>query len=275
MPVFGLGTWRMGGDMNLDPTDDQVNIKAVKAAIDSGITHIDTAEKYAEGHAEEIVGQAITGYDRSKLFIVSKVADGNLRYDDVLKSFASSLKRLQTDYLDLYLIHAPNPKISIQETMRAMDKLKAEGLIKAIGVSNFNVSQMKEAQANSQNKIVANQLHYNLIVREVERKGILAYCQKNDIFLIAWRPLDTGSLAKPGMPVLDRIGKKYHKSPAQVAINWLISQTNVVTLSKMKSAIHLQDNLGATNWQMDKNDIEELIKEYPGQKDVSDVCPLL
>ena len=275
MPVFGLGTWRMGGDMEYDPSDDEANIKAVKTAIDSGITHIDSAEKYAQGHAEEIIAQAIKGYDRSKLFLVSKVADGNLRYDDVLKSCSDSLKRLEIDYLDLYLIHAPNPQIPIKETMKALDKLKAEGLIKNIGVSNFNVTRMKEAQANSKNKIVANQLHYNLIVREVEKKGVLKFCQENDVMLIAWRPLESGLLSKDKSSVMDKVCKKYQKAPAQVAINWLISQPNVVTLSKMKSPTHLQDNLGAIGWKLEKNDIADLRKNFPGQKDVSNVCPLI
>ncbi len=274
MPVFGLGTWRMGGDMEYDPSDDRANIKAVKAAIDSGITHIDSAEKYAQGHAEELVGKAIKGYDRSKLFLVSKVADGNLRYEDVLKSCVASLKRLGTDYLDLYLIHAPNPQIPIKETMKALDKLKAEGLIKNIGVSNFNVNRMKEAQAATKNKIVANQLHFNLIIREVERKGVLKYCQDNDVILIAWRPLEAGVLTKDQSPTVDRICKKYKKTPAQVAINWLVSQNNVVTLSKMKSPKHLQDNLGAIGWQMTEEDIDDLRKNFPGQQDVSPVCPL-
>ena len=101
MPVFGIGTWRMGGEMNLDPqNDDEADIKAIKTSIDLGITHIDTAEIYAQGHSEEIVAQAIKDSDRSKLFLVSKVSDDNLKFDDVLKACAASLKRLRTDYLD-------------------------------------------------------------------------------------------------------------------------------------------------------------------------------
>ena len=134
---------------------------------------------------------------------------------------------------------------------------------------------MKEAQVNSKNKIVTNQLHYNLIVREVERKEVLKFCQENDVILIAWRPLETGLLIRQDIPIMDKICKKYKKSPAQVAINWLISQPNVVTLSKMKSPVHLKDNLGSLGWQLEKNDIEDLRKNFPGQKDVSDVCPLL
>ena len=118
MPVFGLGTWKMGGDVNYNPNnDDEADIKAIKKAIDMGITHIDTAEKYAEGHAEKLVGKAIKGYKRSKLFIVSKVAESNLKYDDLINSCKKSLERLGTDYLDLYLIHGPSLTIPIQESI--------------------------------------------------------------------------------------------------------------------------------------------------------------
>lgn len=166
MPNFGLGTWRMGGDFIYDPNnDDKRDIKAIKTAIEMGITHIDTAEKYAEGHVERFVGEVASFFDRSKLFLVSKVSPENLRYDDVITSCQTSLNRLKTPYLNLYLIHGPNPQIPIKETMRAMDVLKEEGFIKNIGVSNFTIERLEEAQSYSQNKIVANQVHYNLIFR--------------------------------------------------------------------------------------------------------------
>lgn len=109
MPVYGLGTWGMGGRMEFDPNnDDQADIDAIKYAIDSGITHIDTAENYASGHAEKIVGQAIKGYNRRKLFIVSKVGRTKLKFEDLIQSANESLQRIGTEYLDLFLIHAPS-----------------------------------------------------------------------------------------------------------------------------------------------------------------------
>lgn len=277
MPVFGMGTWMMGGDVKRDPAnDDEADIKAIKTAIGMGITHIDTAEKYAEGYAEWLVGQAIKDYDRSKLFICSKVAESNLRYDDLIKSCKQSLKRLQTNYLDLYMIHAPNPEIPIKETMRAMDLLLEEGLIKNISVSNFSIERTKEAQSYTKNKIVANQLHLNLIFREPERKGLLEYCQKNDIMFIAWRPVQKGLITKKGVyKILDEMCKKYNKTPAQIAMNWLISQPNVVTLSKMRNIKHLKENLGAIGWQMEREDIEKLRSDFPNQENVSNVVPLI
>ena len=138
LPVFGLGTWQMGGRETHDPTNnDEQDIAAIQEAIRLGITHIDTAESYADGYTEQLVGKAIKDVDRSTLFLTSKVRPRNLKYDDVLKSCTESLKRLQTDYLDLYMIHKPNDEISITETMSALDRLVAEGLVKYIGVSDF------------------------------------------------------------------------------------------------------------------------------------------
>lgn len=275
MPVYGLGTWQMGGrfDRDLD-NDDEDDIKAIRQALELGIMHIDTAEKYAGGHAEELVGEAIKGYDRQKLFLVSKVGSDHLRFTDLLNSAKQSLERLLVNYLDLYLIHSPSLEIPIEETMKAMDKLLADGLIKNIGVSNFSVDRLKEAQSFSKNKIVANQLHYNLLVRESERKGLVDYCQANDVMFIAWRPIQKGILTGEGVEVLDQMAKKYHKTAAQISINWLISQENVATISKTKDLEHLKENLGALGWQMEKEDIETLRNEFPGQLGVSDAVPL-
>ena len=275
MPVFGIGTWRMGGDMtrNVD-NDDKADITAIQTAIGAGITHIDTAERYAAGHSEELVGEAIQDFDRKKLFIVSKVAPYNLTYDAVLKSAQESLKRLNTDYFDLYLIHAPSyDDVPINETMKAMNYLVDNGYTKDIGVSNFNNERFHEAQDSSAHKIVANQLHYNLMIREIERKKVLEFSQKNDIMVIAWRPVQKGSILDNKM--LTEMATKYNKTPSQIAINWLISQNNVVTLSKMRSIDHIKENLGAIGWSLEKEDIELLRNEFPGQKDVSDAVPLI
>ena len=143
IPVIGLGTWTIGGGDVADTTYDSEDISAMKTAIKLGITHIDIAEAYAGGHTEELVGRAIGGFDRKSLFVTSKVSPEHLSYDDLLASAKGSLRRLNTDYLDLYLIHAPNPDIPIQETMKAMDSLVEQKLIRYMGVSNFSVEQIK------------------------------------------------------------------------------------------------------------------------------------
>lgn len=275
MPVYGLGTWQMGGRETRDPdNDDEADIEAIKKAIDLGITHIDTAESYADGYAEVLVGKAIKDYEREKLLLVSKVKAINLEYDDVIKSAKGSLERLQTDYLDLYLIHMANPSLPIKDTMAAMDTLMDEGLVRNIGVSNFNIQELEEAQSYAKNKIVANQLHLNLKYREAERRGLLEYCRQNDVMFIAWRPLQKGVLLQEKGNILDVMAEKYKRTPSQISINWLISLENVVTLSKTRSVDHLKENLGALDFEIEKEDIERLKKEYPDQQEVSDAVPL-
>ena len=261
IPMFGIGTWHMGGGLEADDSQDKKWIDALRMAIDSGITHIDSAELYGHGHAEELVAQAIEGQNRSKLFLVSKVSEEHLGYKNVLESCTASLKRLGTDYLDLYLIHWPNPEIPIKETLKAFDELKEQGLIRNIGVSNFNIEQLKEAQASTKNPIVTNQLHYSLAYRTWE--DVINYCQKSDILVTAYRPVERGVLTKPGIAVLDEMCRKYEKTPAQIAINWLISQANVVTIAKMSSADHLRENVGALGWEMKREDIEKLRNQFP------------
>jgi len=275
MPVFGLGTWRMGGVLERDfENDDKADVEGIKRAIESGITHIDTAEIYADGHTETLIGQAIKNYKREDLFLVSKAQIKHLGYDDLINSAKNSLQRLGTNYLDLYLMHQHNVEIPLEESMRAMDFLKAEGLIRNIGVSNFTKESLAEAQSFSKNKIVVNQVHYNLKYREPERTGLLEYCQNNDVFLMAWRPFQKGLLLLEKNDLMDEMCQKYNKTPAQIGINWLISQKNVITLSKMRSEEHINENLGALDFEMEKEDVEKLDKFYPDQQDVSDVVRL-
>lgn len=261
MPVFGIGTWHMGGGVEADTSHDKEWIASLRSALDLGITHIDSAELYGRGHAEELVAQAIAGRDRSKLFLVSKVFKDHLGYRDVLDSCKASLRRLGAPYLDLYLIHMPNLDISLRETLKAFDELKEQGFIRNIGVSNFNTEQLKEAQASTKNPIVTNQLHYSLAYRIWD--DVINYCQKSDILVTAYRPVERGALTEPGIAILDEMCKKYAKTPAQIAINWLISQPYVVTIAKMGSAGHLKENVGALGWEMKGEDIEKLRNEFP------------
>lgn len=275
IPVYGLGTWQMGGRETHNPdNDDEADIQAIRSAIDLGVTHIDTAESYAEGYAETLVGKAIKGYDRSKLFVVSKAHADHLGYDDMIHAAKESLKRLDTPYLDLYLAHRYNPEIPVRDTMRAMDTLMDEGIIRNVGVSNFNVEEFQEAQSYTKNKIVANQLHLNLKYREAQRRGLLEYCQQNDVMFIAWRPLQKAVLLQEPGNILNEMAKKYSATPAQIAINWLISLPNVVMLSKTRDIEHLKENLGVLEFKMSEEDVEKLTNEFPDQQDISDTVPL-
>lgn len=273
LPVYGLGIWQMGGRWEADTSKDAEEIKAIRAALDAGITHIDTAEGYGNGHAEELLKQAIEGYDRSKLIIATKVSANNQSYEGVHKSFQASLDRMGLGYVDLYLLHRfPEPGIDIADTMRAMDELVEQGLVKNIGVCNMTPHRFDEIQKLTKNKLVCNQVHYNVQYREIEDKGVLKHSQENDVMLVAWRPLQKGIL--PETALLNELAEKYDKTTSQIVINWLISQRNVVTLSKTSNIEHLHENLGALGWSLVDADIERIRTEFPNQQLVSDAVPL-
>lgn len=274
LPELGLGTWQMGGRDEPDASNNAGEVAAIKAAIEVGVTHIDTAEAYGGGHAEELVGEAIRGMTRKKLFITSKVSEENHTCEGIPASCMKSLKRLGTDYLDLYLLHEFSTVCPLKEAVEALDALVDEGLVKHIGVSNFGKEHLKGAQGYAKHKIVCNQVHYNLQVREIEKKGLLEYCQTNDVMLVAYRPVQKGKLLEDIPEIMEEMCVKYQKTPAQIAINWLVSQKDVVTIAKTSNPTHLKENLGAVGWNLTEGDVELLRKEYPGQVDISDVIPL-
>ncbi len=269
VPVIGIGTWEIGGGFTTDILHDKDCIRAIKNAVRHGMTHIDTAELYGDGHTEELVGNAIQEFRREELFITTKVKSENLRYDDLISAAIRSLKRLKTRYIDLYLIHHPNPDIPIRETMRAMDYLVENHLTKFIGVSNFSVEQIKDAEKYTNNKIVANQIEYNLLTRnrgeftnDMESK-IIPYCQEKGIIVIAYRPLANGKLTKIGIKLLDMLAEKYGKTQAQIALNWLISKPNIVTIPKAAKVEHIRENLGAIKWRLSEEEMHMLNYDFP------------
>ena len=143
--ALGLGTWGIGGFSSRHLGGDEDAVQALRLGLELGMRFIDTAEVYASGHSEEIVARAV-GDERETVFIATKVSAENLSYDRVLRACESSLRRLKTNYIDLYQVHWPNPRIPISETMKAMEKLVAEGKVRNVGVSNFSVQQTREAQ---------------------------------------------------------------------------------------------------------------------------------
>jgi diketogulonate reductase-like aldo/keto reductase len=254
--------------MGSDTSRDDESIAALKKAIEFGYTHIDTAEMYGAGHSEELIGIAIKDFDRESLFITTKVLPEHLHYKDCIKAAEGSLKRLETDYIDLYLIHVPNPQIPIKETMKAMDLLVQQKKTRFIGVSNFSVKQLKEAQDCTENKIVNNQIEYNLLTRHsgmynvnIESE-IIPFCQENEIVITAWKPLVKGILFREKNKLLDELVEKYNKTLAQVAINWLISKKNIITIPKSTNIEHLKENLGALGWKLEPEDIKRLDEEF-------------
>lgn len=274
MPTLGYGTWTIGGARERDPdNDDEGDIRAIRMAIGMGLTHIDTAERYAGGRAEELVGEAIRPYPRESLFLTTKAHRDHLKPDDLRRACEDSLKRLGVTYLDLYLAHAYNPAIPLAETVRALDRLVDEGLVRAIGVSNFNRTHLAHALAFSNHGIACDQVHYSLITREPETDGLLEHCQANDVMLVAYRPVEKGRIGGDP-PIMRELCEKYGKTPAQVAINWLVSQENVAAITMSRSPEHLQENLGGLGWKMATEDIERLRREFPDTRDKSTVTPL-
>ncbi len=259
IPALGFGTWEMGGRNTKDDSEDEKYIQAIQTALKTGFTHIDTAEIYGEGHTETLVAEGIKEYSRRDLFITSKVSKINLNYDNVYASLEKSLKRLQTDYLDLYLVHHPNPDIPIKETMRAMDELVDKGLVRSIGVSNFNVEQLKEAKDAASHPLDINQLEYNLQTRNAGKfnvdmeKSIIPYCRENEIQVIAWRPLAKGQLDKDNS-VFKYLTEKYDKTVEQIAINWLIHKKGLATVVKATSRHHIEENFQSVDFQMEEKD---------------------
>lgn len=254
LPLLGMGTWGMGGTFERDESADKESVAALRYGLDLGITLIDTAEFYGAGHAEEIVGEAMAGRKRAEIYIISKVWKSNLHYDDVLAAAKRSLERLDTGYIDLYLVHWPNPEIPLEETMRAMEKLVDEKLVRAVGVSNFSVKLMEEASSYLEHtRLKAIQIEYNLKHRDAEQL-IIPYAQSHDINIIAYRPYAKGNLTHAHGKILSGLARKYNKTENQIALNWLIAQ-GVTAIPKATSALHIKENIGALGWCLSGEDI--------------------
>jgi diketogulonate reductase-like aldo/keto reductase len=277
IPVYGLGTWQMGGRWGGDSHNDERDLEAIITAVELGIRHIDTAEIYAAGKAEILVGRAIKKVGRENVFIASKAGYSHSRPDDVIKACHQSLDRLETDYLDLYMPHGHDDRVPLGETMSAFDQLVDDGLVRNVGLSNFITETLREAQSVTRTPIRIDQVHYNVAHREPESTGLIDYCQKSNVVLNAWRPVQKGDVAGIGDlhslpdPTIAEMAEKYNKTAAQICINWLISQQNVITMAKTSNVDHLKENLGAVDWKMEESDIEYIRKRYKNQTTLSDV----
>ncbi len=251
---FGIGTWGIGGNSTPDSSRDNLQIETLRYALDQGINVIDTAEMYAAGHTEEVVGKAISPYEREDLFLISKVWHTHLKSEDVLKSARQSLKRLDTDYLDLYLIHFPNSSVPIKETISAMERLVSDGLVRNIGVSNFNVKEMKDAMAAAQScEIAANQIEYSYAKRGPE-SDVIPFCEKNKVDVIAYTPIMKGNVSSHS--ALAKISTKNGVSPVQVALKYVMRRSYAIPKSSNRE--HIDELLGTTRYTMSDQDYNEL-----------------
>ena len=263
VPVIGMGTWMIEGRSR---DAERRAIEALHLGLDLGMNHIDTAEMYGNGRVEELVAEAVDG-QREQVFLVSKVLPSNASYEGTLKACERSLKRLKTDFIDLYLLHWPSSQHPIEETMRAMEKLVDEGMIKFIGVSNFDVEQLREAQkALVKHRIACNQVLYHLAYRGIERE-LLPYCTENGIAIVGYSPFGHGNFLSShsrGGKVLAEIAKRQNRTVRQVALNFLTRDSNLFTIPKAGNPDHIRDNSGAVgNWKLTDEDIAAIDRTFP------------
>ena len=254
VPRLGLGTWRLTGDDCRE---------AVGTALELGYRHIDTAQVYRN---ERQVGDALGASDvpREEVFLATKLGPGR-SYDDVLRTTEESLARLGTDYIDLLLIHwpngrppgaPPNPLSSApdhEETLRAMNELVDRGTVRHIGVSNFDVDLLDAARESSDAPVLTDQVQYHPFWNQRE---LLDYCRIHDVLLTAYSPLGHGGVLDDA--VLERIGRRYGKTPAQVALRWLVQQEQVATIPKATSREHLEANMAAFDFELTEAEMREI-----------------
>jgi len=253
IPAVGLGTWEVGGRDIPDKSRDREHIETISRAIELGYTHIDTAEYYGGGHTEELVGEAISIFSREELFITSKVWPSHLQRDELHEALDGTLQRLRTDYLDLYLIHWPNPDVPLEETLSAMSDEVQNGRVRFIGVSNFDTSLLKKAVAVSREPIVNNQVLFNIDDR-LAMNELLPYCQHKGITMTAYSPLRRNAVKTSTEKLLKDLASKYSASIQQIMLSWLLGKDGVVVIPKSSKLEHLRSNLEAASIVLDQED---------------------
>ena len=255
----------MGGGMRPDPSQDDEAVEALKLGLELGMNLIDTAEMYGAGHSEEVVSKVLSRWNKP-VFVASKVSPSHFAYNDVLRSSKNSLDRLKLKRIDLYQLHWPNSRIPISETMKAMEKLVRDGMTRHIGVSNFSIEQMEEAQHTlSKERIVSNQVEYSLVDRSIEGE-LLPYCQREQITVIAYSPLGQGRIPRGGggpFKVLDEIAAIHGKSRSQVALNWILRHEGVVVIPKAIDEGHVRENAEVVGWKLSGEELRQLDKAFP------------
>ena len=256
MPQLGLGVWRT-------PEGDQT-VTAVSAALEAGYRAIDTAALYEN---ENSVGQAVrsSGIPRENIFITTKVWNTEQGYDKTIAAFHKSLELLSMDYVDLYLVHWP-VQGKYKETYRALEHLYEQGKIRAIGVSNFNIHHLEDLMGECRIKPMVNQVELHPLLAQ---KKLLAFCRKEGIQLESWRPLMNGNL---DLPLLAELAAKYGKTPAQIALRWLLQRDGITSPIFGASTLkQFADNMGASGWTMPEetwnrlNEASALPSEYPNR----------
>ena len=259
VPALGQGTWNMGEDRRRR----RAEIAALNLGLDLGMRLIDTAEMYADGGAEKIVGAAIAGR-RDEVFLVSKVLPEHATRRGTIAACERSLKRLDTDRIDLYLLHWREQEVELAEVLEAFTALVRAGKIRHWGVSNFDIDGMQELLRLPGGKAVtADQVMYNLNRRGIEH-DLLPWCRRRRIPVMAYSPLDEGRLVRS--LDLKRIAQQLGATPSQVALAWLLRQNNVIAIPKSASEAHVRENFAALDLRLGKQDLAALDRAFARPK---------
>jgi len=291
--VLGLGTWAFGGDLWWGKQDDGVSRAVMERAFEEGINFIDTAPFYGRGHSEEVVGKFIKGHAREEIILATKLGLDwtvkgflNLKREKMLREIEESLKRLQVDYIDLYQIHWPDPAVPAKESARTMKEFYDGGLIKAVGVSNYSLSQTEEFMRYC--PLHCLQPPYNMFQREIE-KEILPFCVKNDISVITYSPLHGGVLTgkfffdgaavpkdmrrkniedlkeplfsanKKILAEIKEIAAKYNKPLSRFVLRWSLQREGVTSvLTGARTVKQIEENAGASGWSVSEEDVKRV-----------------
>ncbi len=261
--VIGQGTWGISRFFKDKAYYDEWR-KSLRKGVELGITHIDTAEVYGWGRAEEIVGEVIAEYDRDDLFITSKLFPFHIREKSMKKAANKSLERLGIKSFDLYLIHWPNKLISLEKKMNVMESLVKEGKTRYIGVSNFSVKRFKKAQTLLKSEeLITNQLKAN-VVEQKNMRNSLTYYQDNKLIMTAYSPLSHKGLTDIKGEIeqkLRKVAENHNKTIQQIAIAWLIHHKNVITIPKAFHTNHVKANAEAASIRLKEEEIKLLYNE--------------
>ena len=261
VPAIGLGTWYLGEN----PVSWHRELEALRTGIKEGMTLIDTAEMYGSGRSERLVGEAISGMDRESLFVVSKVLPQNAGKGRIFSSCRASLKRLGTGYLDLYLLHWRGG-VPLSETVACMEELKKEGLIRAWGVSNFDIEDMEDLWSvkNGRNCLI-NQVLYHPGSRGIEF-SLLPWMEAHSVALMASRPLAQGGRLRQGLmesPAVREIAKAHGATPAQVLLAWAIRNKKTIAIPRSASPAHTRENALADQLVLSPSELESIDSFFP------------
>lgn len=257
----GQGAWQIGEDHRTRAAE----LRALNVGLELGMNLIDTAEMYGSGRSEQLIARVITEERREDMYIVSKVLPENAAAHDTLEACKRTLERLDTDYLDLYLLHWRGD-VPLEETLDAFMALREVGLIRYYGVSNFDVDDLTEAQAlPSGVDIATNQVLYNLEERGVEW-NLLPWCRQHNMPLMAYSPLGSDSRRLRTHPVLEAMAARLDATPSRIALAWLLRQPDVLVIPKASSEAHVRDNHAALKLELTDEDLAVLDRTFPPPK---------